>query len=219
VRIAVLGTGEVGRAVAGALVGRGHEVRMGSRTGANEAAAAWAADAGERAGHGTFADAAGWAELVVNCTGGGVALAALRAAGAENLAGKVVVDVSNPLDFSHGRPPILSVCNTTSVAEQLQEAFPQARVVKTLNTVNNRIMVDPARLPGRHTLFVCGNDPEAKAAARGLLEGFGWPPEDVLDLGDLTAARGMEMYIPLWLRLMGALGGADFNIAVVRAEG
>jgi predicted dinucleotide-binding enzyme len=219
VRIAVLGTGEVGRAIAGRLVGLGHDVTMGSRSEANEAAVAWAEAAGERAAHGTFAQAAAVADIVFNCTGGGVALDALRSAGAANLAGKVVVDVSNPLDFSHGRPPVLSVCNTTSVAEQIQAEFPEARVVKTLNTVNNRVMVDPGRIPGTHTLFVCGNDAGAKEAVRGLLESFGWPRGSVLDLGDVTAARGMEMYIPLWLRLMGALGGADFNIAVVRAEG
>ena len=215
----MLGTGEVGRAIAGRLAGLGHEVTMGARSAANEAAAAGADAAGEPAAHGTFAQAAAAAEVVFNCTGGGVALHALRAAGAENLAGKVVVDVSNPLDFSQGRPPVLSVCNTTSVAEQLQEAFPAARVVKTLNTVNNRVMVDPARLPGAHNLFICGNDAAAKETVRGLLESFGWPSAAVLDLGDVTAARGLEMYIPLWLRLMGALGGAEFNIAVVRAEG
>jgi 8-hydroxy-5-deazaflavin:NADPH oxidoreductase len=216
-RIAVLGTGEVGRAIAGKLVEAGHEVTMGSRSAANESAMAWAAGAGARARHGTFADAAAAAELVFNCTGGGVALEALRAAGADNLDGKIVVDVSNPLDFSQGRPPILSVCNTTSVAEQIQQEFPLARVVKTLNTVNNRVMVEPRLLGGAHNLFICGDDGEAKDVVRVLLESFGWPRAAVLDLGDVTAARGMEMYIPLWLRLMGAVGGADFNIAIVRA--
>jgi predicted dinucleotide-binding enzyme len=219
VRIGVLGTGEVGRAIGGRLVGLGHDVTMGSRSESNEDAAAWSAAEGARAAHGTFAQAAARAELVFNCTGGGVALEVLRAAGADTLAGKVVVDLSNPLDFSQGRPPVLSVCNTTSVAEQLQAEFPGARVVKTLNTVNNRVMVDPGRIPGAHTIFVCGNDTAAKETVRGLLESFGWPRESLLDLGDVTAARGMEMYIPLWLRLMGALGGAEFNIAVVRAGG
>jgi hypothetical protein len=216
-RIAVLGTGMVGNAIAGKLVELGHEVTMGSRTAANERAAAWAAAAGPRAAHGTFAQAAASADLVFNCTSGGVSVEVLRAVGHANLAGKVVVDVSNPLDFSQGRPPILSVCNTTSVGEQLQAAFPDARIVKTLNTVNNQVMIDPGRLPARHNLFICGNDAAAKAEVLDLLETFGWPREDVLDLGDIASARGPEMYLPLWVRLMGPLGGADFNIAVVRS--
>jgi hypothetical protein len=218
VRIAVLGTGAVGSAIAGKLVALGHEVTMGSRTADNERASAWAAAAGPGAAHATFAGAAEVAELVFNCTSGGVSVDVLRAAGAANLAGKIVVDVSNSLDFSQGRPPTLSVCNTTSVAEQLQAAFPDARVVKTLNTVNNQVMIDPGRLRGPHNLFICGNDAAAKGEVLDLLESFGWPRDAVLDLGDISAARGPEMYLPLWLRLMGPLGGADFNIAVVRPD-
>jgi predicted dinucleotide-binding enzyme len=216
VRIGVLGTGVVGSAIASKLAGLGHDVTMGSRTAANERASVWAAEAGPRAAHGTFAQAAERAELVFNCTGGEVSLDVLRAAGAANLAGKVLVDVSNPLDFSQGRPPTLSVCNTTSVGEQIQQGFPDARVVKALNTVNHLVMVDPGRLGGRHNVFVCGEDPAAKAAVLDLLESFGWPRDAVIDLGGITAARGPEMYLPLWLRLMGALDGAEFNIAVVR---
>jgi len=217
VRIAVLGTGEVGSAIAGKLVALGHQVAMGSRTADNERASRWAAAAGPGATHATFAGVAETAELVFNCTSGIVSAEVLHAAGAQNLAGKVLVDVSNALDFSRGRPPTLSICNTTSVGEQLQEAFPDVRVVKALNTVNNQVMVDPGRLAGPHNLFICGNDASAKSEVVDLLESFGWPRGAVLDLGDITAARGLEMYVPLWLRLMGPVGGADFNIAVVRA--
>src|SRR6185437_3078655 len=155
--IAVLGTGTVGRTIATKLVELGHEVTMGSRTADNENAREWVAAAGGGAAQGTFADAASGAELVFNCTGGAVAVDALSAAEAENLAGKVVVDVSNPLDFSHGMPPRLTVCNTDSVGEQLQREFPDARIVKTLNTVNQAVMTDPASVPGNHTLFISGN--------------------------------------------------------------
>jgi 8-hydroxy-5-deazaflavin:NADPH oxidoreductase len=213
VRIAVLGTGVVGRTLGGKLVELGHEVRMGSRTPDNEQAAEWVAEAGGSASQGTFADAAAFGELVVNCVGGAVALEALKAVGAENLEGKTLLDVSNPLDFSQGMPPRLSVCNDDSVGEQIQRAFPGARVVKGLNTVNAAVMVEPAGVPGEHDLFVCGDD-DAKREVCDLLESFGWPAERIVDLGDITGARGMEMYLPLWLRMMATLGTPGFNIHV-----
>jgi predicted dinucleotide-binding enzyme len=216
-RIAVLGTGTVGRTIGTKLVELGHEVTIGSRTADNEHAREWVSAAGGGAAQGTFEDAASGAELIFNCTGGAVALDALRAAGAANLAGKVVVDVSNPLDFSQGRPPTLTVCNTDSVGEQIQREFPDARVVKTLNTVNTAVMTNPAGVPGGHNLFISGNDDEAKTAVKAILGDFGWPQHAIIDLGDITGARGQEMYLPLWLRLMGTLGRPDFNIAVVHA--
>jgi 8-hydroxy-5-deazaflavin:NADPH oxidoreductase len=216
VRIAVLGTGMVGQALADRLVGLGHEVTMGSRTTGNDKALAWAAAAGPQAAAGTFADAAAAGELILNCTAGGVALDVLRAAGAENLAGKIVIDVSNALDFSAGGLPTLSVCNTDSVGEQLQREFPEARVVKALNTVNRAVMTDPGRLSAPHSLFVCGNDPAAKAQVARLLGSFGWPAESIVDLGDITNARGQEMYVMLWVRLVGVVGGPEFNVALVR---
>ncbi|MGV1048646.1 MAG: NADPH-dependent F420 reductase, partial [Solirubrobacterales bacterium] len=170
----------------------------------------------EGAGGGTFAAAAAGAELVFNCTAGGASLAALSAAGAESLAGKTLVDVANPLDFSAGFPPTLSVCNDDSLAERIQAAFPETRVVKALNTVNSAVMVDPGRVRGDHSIFVCGNDEAAKAQVRALLEAIGWPPESIVDLGDLSGARGTEMYLALWVRLYGTLETADFNIAIVR---
>jgi predicted dinucleotide-binding enzyme len=218
-RIGVLGTGTVGKAIATELVELGHDVTMGSRSADGEALREWVRGAGGRAKGGTFADAASAAELVFNCTAGGATLSALAAAGAENLAGKILVDVANPLRFSQGMPPTLSVCNDDSLGERVQAAFPEAKVVKALNTVNARVMVDPGRVPGDHNVFVCGNDEDAKSAVTTLLESFGWPPGSVVDLGDISAARGAEMYLPLWLRLMGTLGTADFNIAVTRRSG
>jgi predicted dinucleotide-binding enzyme len=215
-RFGVLGTGMVGHAIGGKLVSLGHEVTMGSRQAGNEKAVAWVAEVGDGAGEGTFADAAGFGEVVVNATAGTASLEALEAAGAENLAGKVLIDVSNPLDFSQGMPPVLSVCNDDSVAERIQRAFPDARVVKTLNTINANVMVAPGDLGGSTTVFVCGNDEGAKAQVVELLRSFGWGEENVLDLGDVTAARGTEMYLPLWLRMYGALGTGQFNIGVVR---
>jgi 8-hydroxy-5-deazaflavin:NADPH oxidoreductase len=217
-RIGVLGTGMVGQTVGRRLVGLGHEVRMGSRSAGNDKAVAWAAEVGEGASQGSFADAAGFGELVINATAGAASLAALEAAGAANLAGKVLVDLANPLDGSQGMPPILSVCNTDSLGEQIQRAFPEARVVKTLNTMNCTVMVDPGVLPGSHTVFVCGDDEEAKAEVRALLAEFGWPAEDMLDLGGISSARGVEMYLPLWIRLWTATGTGQLNIKVVVAE-
>ena len=214
-RVGVLGTGMVGKAIAARLVGLGHDVCMGARRADNAEAAAWAAHA-DGAAHGTFADAAASAELVFNCTAGVSSLDALASVGDEALDGKVLVDVANPLDVSAGLPPTLSVCNTDSLGEQIQRAFPRARVVKALNTMSCRVMVDPARVPGEHNVFVCGENADAKAEVARLLTSFGWPAERIVDLGGITSARGTEMYLPLWLRLWSALGTADLNIGVLR---
>jgi 8-hydroxy-5-deazaflavin:NADPH oxidoreductase len=216
-RFAVLGTGVVGQTLGTRLVELGHEVTMGSRQAGNEKAVAWAAGAGPSAAEGSFADAAASADMVVNATSGVGSLPALEAAGEDNLAGKVVIDVSNPLDFSRGMPPSLTVCNTDSLAEQIQRRFPDALVVKSLNTVNADVMVNPGVVPGSHTIFVAGDDATAKGEVRGVLESFGWPAGDILDLGDLSAARGLEMYLPLWLRLWGATGTGHLNVKVVHA--
>ncbi len=215
-KIGVLGTGTVGRTIATKLVELGHEVTMGSRSAGSEPLRGWLEDVGGAARGGTFADAASAAELVFNCTAGEASLDALTAAGAENLAGKTLVDVANPLDFSRGMPPTLAVCNDDSLGERIQAAFPDTKVVKALNTVNARLMVEPSRVPGDHNIFVCGNNEEARSQVTTLLESFGWPPGSVLDLGEISAARGTEMYLPLWLRLMGTLGTVDFNIAIRR---
>jgi 8-hydroxy-5-deazaflavin:NADPH oxidoreductase len=201
-RIAVLGTGQVGRVLAGRLADVGHEVVIGSRA--------------ESDGTRTFADAAGGAEVVVNATGGIVSLDALTMAGADHLDGKPLLDLSNALDHSVGFPPDVHATQTESNAERIQAAFPAARVVKWLNTMNNSLMADPRQLPGPHTTFLAGDDAQAKAVARGLLGDMGWTDEEILDLGDLTASRGLELYLVLWLRIAGALGGSGFNIHVVR---
>ncbi|KUO20337.1 NADPH-dependent F420 reductase [Streptomyces dysideae] len=214
-KIAVLGTGEVGQRLATKLATLGHEVTMGSRTADNAEARQWAADNG--GAHGTFADAAGAAELVVNATGGLVSLAVLEAAGADSLRGKVLIDVSNALDFSDGFPPRVVTPDGGSLAEQLQKAFPETRIVKTLNTMNNTVMVEPSRVPGHHNVFLSGNDEHAKAEVAALLRSFGWASTQITDLGDLSSARATELLMPLWLRLYGVLGPVDFNISVVAA--
>jgi predicted dinucleotide-binding enzyme len=202
-RIAILGAGAVGQRLASKLRELGHDVSIGTRN--------------PRDGAVSYAEAAEAAELVVNATSGAVSIEALDAAGAENLSGKVLLDVSNPLDFSKGRPPTLSVCDDDSVGERIQRAHPRGRRGKTLNTVNNAVMVNPALVPGEHVVFVCGNDDGAKAQTVELLGSFGWPSERIVDLGDITNARGTEMYIALWIRLMGALGTPNFNITLPHA--
>jgi hypothetical protein len=218
VRIAVLGTGRVGAAWASRLPELGHEVAVGTRDPAASRAradeeSAWLArlPADELK---TFGDAAAWGELVVNATNGAASLAALDSAGADNLAGKVLVDTANPLDFSAGMPPTLFVKDTDSLGEQIQRAFPAARVVKTLNTVTAAVMMRPAELGEESTVFISGDDLDAKRTVTELLTALGHT--DVLDLGDISTARGPEMYLALWVRLWGAIGSPMLNVRVVR---
>ena len=224
-RVAVLGTGGVGQTLAAKMAALGHEVMIGTRdvqAALDRAEAGWGAMVLSEwhAEHpdvklGTFADAAAHAEVVFNATAGMASLDALEAAGAKNLDGKILIDVANPLDFSKGMPPTLSVCNTDSLGEQIQRAFPGAKVVKTLNTVNSNVMVDPSLVDGGdHHVFVSGNDEGAKAeVTRILKEWFGW--KNVLDLGDITSARGAEMLLSLWLRLSMTLQTPMATIKVV----
>jgi len=214
-KIGILGTGMVGRAIGDKLVKRGHDVMMGSRTSHNEKAAAWVQSAGPNASHGTFAEAASFGEVVFNCTSGAVSMDALSMAGESNLDGKVLIDVANPLESSHGAPPFLAFCNTDSLAERIQSAFPGAKVVKALNTMNCNIMVNPQRLPGDHNVFISGNDANAKSQVITILEELGWKKENVIDLGDITTARGTEMLLPIWLRLARSFGHVDFNFHIV----
>lgn len=223
--IAVLGTGMVGQAIAGRLQGLGHEVVVGTRDPqatlartepdqmGNAPFSSWLT-AHQDVEVATFADAAARAELVVNASAGAVTLDVLESAGADNLAGKVVVDIANPLDFSAGFPPTLSVKDTDSLGEQVQRAYPQSKVVKTLNTLTASLMVEPTSLGEPSTVFVSGEDAAAKATVIELLASFGH--DDVIDLGGIETARGAEMLLPIWLRLMGALGTARFNVKVVR---
>ena len=225
-KVGVLGTGMVGRTVGARLAELGHEVAIGTRNPdatmavtapdsfGNPPLATWLEDHGDIRLT-TFEDAASRSEMVINATNGSAAIAALQAAGTANLRGKVLIDISNPLDFSRGFPPSLSVVNTDSLGEQIQREFPDALVVKTLNTTNALVMVNPASVAGGdHTMFICGNDSGAKDSVRALLESFGW--RDIIDTGDITGARSAEMILPMWVRLMGAVGGPSFNFKIAR---
>ena len=226
-KIAVFGTGGVGQTLAAKLSEIGHDVMMGTRDVAAASArnepgqygqpsfSAWQ-QAHQGVKLGTFEEAARHGEMLFNATSGSGALNALRLAGEPNLNGKIMIDLTNPLDFSRGMPPSLSVCNTDSLGEQIQRVNEKVKVVKALNTVTAALMVNPGLVAGGdHTLFLCGNDADAKAqVATWLREWFGW--RDILDLGDISSARGMEMYLPIWLRMWGALGTGMFNVKVVK---
>jgi 8-hydroxy-5-deazaflavin:NADPH oxidoreductase len=215
-KIAVLGTGQVGETIASKLVSLGHQVKMGSRTVNNEKAAAFVAKFSENASQGTFEEAAQFAEIIVNATSGVGSIEALTLAGENNLNGKIIIDISNPLDFSNGQPATLFSVNTTSLGEEIQAKFPQAKVVKTLNTMWNGLMVNPKMIGnGDHNVFVSGNDADAKEKVKEILVSFDWTSSNILDLGDITTARGPEMYLPLWLRIWGATQNGAFNIKIV----
>ncbi len=216
-KIGVLGTGMVGVALATKLVELGHDVVMGAREASNEKAAAWKAKMRGKAATGTFADAAKHGTLLINATRGSGSIAALDLAGGNNLNGKVLLDVANPLDFSKGMPPTLTVTNTDSLGEQIQRAFPEVKVVKTLNTVNASLMVMPRSLPQEHSVFLAGNDNLAKKAAAALLKEFGWRDAEIVDVGSIQASRGLEAWLLLWVSLMGALGTPHFNLKLVKA--
>lgn len=226
-KIGVLGTGMVGQTISGKLLELGHDVMVGTRNVAQTLArtepyatgfpafSVWQQQHPD-AKLGTYADAAQHGELAVNATNGIGSLEALELAGAAHLAGKLLIDIANPLDFSQGMPPSLTVCNTDSLGEQIQRAYPDVRVVKTLNTVTAFLMVDPGQVADAdHTMFVCGNDAAAKTQVTAWLkEWFGW--KDVIDLGDISNARGMEMWLPLWVRLFGTFQMGMFNLKIVR---
>ncbi|MGI9556772.1 MAG: NADPH-dependent F420 reductase [Solirubrobacterales bacterium] len=212
--IGVLGTGMVGKGLASKLVLIGHDVKMGSRKAGNESAVGWAEDSGERASEGTFAAAAAHGEIVLNATLGSHSIEALEAAGEENLNGKLLIDVANPIDRDTGT---LTVANTDSLGEQIQARFPDAHVVKTLNTIFVGMMVNPAAIKGSHNLFLSGNDGNAKRETRRLLEAMGWSGEDIVDLGDISTARGPEMYLIFFLKVAAALDNFEFNVEVKQA--
>jgi len=214
-KIGILGSGMVGNTIGTKLVSLGHDVKMGSRTADNAKGAEWVKANGSKASKGTFADAAAFGEILFNCTHGMASLEALKQAGPNHLKGKVLVDIANALDFSKGMPPTLAVCNTDSLGEQIQRAFPDVKVVKALNTVNCSLMVNPSLIKGEHDLFICGNDAQAKAKVVEILKNwFGW--KSVIDLGDITSARATEMILPIWVRLMGLYQSPNFNFKIVR---
>ncbi len=215
-KIGVLGTGMVGQALANKLVALGHEVMMGARSADNETAAEWRNQYESNAQVGSFAQAAAFGDIVLLAVKGEIVVQVAEAAGVDNTNGKVVIDVTNPLDFSNGMPPsmIPSLSNTTSAGEEVQKVLSGARVVKTLNTMNCDIMVDPSRVPGEHDVFISGDDADAKATVRDLLQSFGW--SDPIDLGPLSTARGTEGMMPFWLSMWGVVGSANFNYRIVR---
>ena len=211
-KFGILGTGMVGKTIATKLISLGHEVKLGARDAANAGAREWVLANGPKASQGTFADAAAFGEINVVATAGETALEVIKSAG-DGANHKPMIDISNPLDFSKGMPPTLSICNTDSLGELLQRTFPQVQFVKTLNTMAHVVMVNPSLAPSGD-VFVSGNDDGAKAKVIDVLKSFGWSAP--LDLGDISTARGTEMLLPVWLRLWGKLSKAEFNFKVVR---
>jgi 8-hydroxy-5-deazaflavin:NADPH oxidoreductase len=221
-KVAIIGSGIVGQTLGKKLVELGHDVVLGTRDpnkldeakGWAGSLSEWLTAVGTKATVATFAAAATQGEIVINATHGMASLAALQTAGAENLQGKILIDVANELDFSQGMPPKSLAADTTSLGEKIQAAFPNTKVVKTLNTMNCAVMVNPKQLAdGNHTVFVSGNDADAKAKVTELLQSFGWT--DIFDLGDITSARGTEMMMPIWLRAFGKLGNVPYNFKIV----
>ncbi len=228
-KIAILGTGTVGQTFASKLSSLGHDVIMGTRNVAEKLAsiakdgygnppfAEWH-KANSNIKLGAFAEAAAFGEMILNATQGANTINALTLADAKNLNGKIVIDVANPLDFSKGMPPSLipELSNTHSLGEEIQKKFPAAKVVKTLNTMWCGLMVNPAMIGGGdHTAFICGNDADAKGKVNLLMNEFGWKNENILDLGDISAARGTEAVLPVWLRIWGATQNGAFNFKIV----
>jgi 8-hydroxy-5-deazaflavin:NADPH oxidoreductase len=217
--IGILGTGMVGETIGAALVKKGHNVKLGSRSAVNSVAAAWVDMNGSGASQGTFADAATFGDVVFLCLNGEHTKNALEMAGPGSFSGKLVIDITNPLDFSKGMPPVLipSMSNTTSLGEQVQAYLPQAKVVKALNTITAKLMVNASQVNGGDSnLLICGNDGSAKQLAKEFLsQQFGWRADNIIDLGDITAARSTEAYVTLWVRLWQATGSPMFNIKIV----
>jgi 8-hydroxy-5-deazaflavin:NADPH oxidoreductase len=215
-KITVLGTGIVADTIGSKLLELGHSVMFGSRTATNDRSKKLAEKYKGNATVGMLADAAAFGEMIFNCTVGGGSLESLKAAGENNMKGKVLLDLAVPLDFSKGMPPSLFISNTSSLGEEIQKTFPSVKVVKALNTMSCTVMVNPGLINGGdHTVFICGNDAEAKEKVKGLLKSFDWSEKNILDLGDITSARGTEMYLPFWLRILQATNNAIFNIKLV----
>jgi len=228
-KIAVFGTGVVGQIVSEKLASLGHEVIIGTRNTENTLARTepdlfgrppfkdWYPNHSDIR-FATFEEAASKSEFIINATGGGSTLKALELAGKKNLSGKVLLDIANPLDYSQGMPPSLLVSNTDSLGEQVQRTFPDVKVVKGLNTMTTYVMVNPALVPGDHNVFVCGNDESAKAKVKSLIESFGWKSKNIIDMGDITNARGTEQLLPIWVRLYGVLQNPMFNFKIEIGE-
>lgn len=213
--ISIFGTGAVGRTLGSRLLGLGHKVMLGSRTADNEKAREWVEKHGENALTGTFEDAAKFSNFIINCTKGAITLEVFDMAGADNLKGKVVLDLSNPLDFSNGMPPSLypQWSNTYSLGEAIQDKLKDCHVVKSLNMVNCEVMADASRCGAQASMFVCGNNADAKKEVEVILRAFGW--NKIIDLGDITGARGMESLLPIWVRIWSTSGNGHFAFDIV----
>lgn len=229
-KLAILGTGTVGLTFASRLVGLGHDVMLGTRNAAETSVRntkdnyggpsfmEWH-DLNPQVKLGNFSQAASFGEIIISATQGVNTINALNIAGEGNLGNKVLIDVTNPLDFSKGMPPSLlpELCNTNSLGEEIQRLFPKVKVVKALNTMWCGLMINPAMIGnGNHNVFICGNDAGAKLKVTELLQQFGWDQQNIVDLGDITAARGTEMILPLWLRIMGSVGNGAFNFKIIK---
>jgi predicted dinucleotide-binding enzyme len=225
-KIGILGTGVVGQTIAEKLSQLGHQVMLGTRSKEKTLAKKEKDNFGRppfgewhknnsQIKFGTYSEAASFGEFLVNATNGVGSIDALKTAGENNLSNKVLLDIANPLDFSKGMPPALTVCNTDSLGEQIQKAFPNTKVVKSLNTLTAYLMVNPKLLPESTNLFLNGNDSGAKSEVRKLLTSFGWNDKDIIDMGDISTARGTEQLLPIWVRLWGALQTPMFNFKIV----
>jgi 8-hydroxy-5-deazaflavin:NADPH oxidoreductase len=228
-KIAILGTGNVGQTFAAKFIALGHEVMMGTRNVADTLARKATDNYGSlpfgewhssnaKVQLGTFAETVAFGEIVLNALQGAATLTAINTAKETNFDGKILLDISNPLDFSKGFPPSLipELQNTNSLAEEIQKTLPNAKVVKTLNTMWSGLMVNPVMIGnGDHNVFIAGNDADAKTKVKEILASFGWIAANILDLGDITKARGLEMYLPLWLSIYGATNNGAFNIKIV----
>ncbi len=221
-KIGIIGSGVVGQTLGAKLVELGHDVALGTRDPKKldekknmaDSLGEWLARV-KKARVVSFEEAAAHGELIIAAVHGQVTLEALQMANAGKLGAKVLVDTSNELDFSKGMPPRVLASQDRCNAERIQAAFPSLRVVKSLNTMAATVMVNPKALAGGdHTVFVAGNDKDAKATVTQMLRWFGWT--DILDLGDVSAARGPEMYMGMWVRLWGAAGHGNLNIKVQR---
>jgi 8-hydroxy-5-deazaflavin:NADPH oxidoreductase len=229
-KIAILGTGGVAQTFAEKFISLGHEVMLGTRN---------VAETMSRAGNpnmgalpfaewhaknptvqlGTFVETAAFGKLVINALNGGGTIAAFASCNAKDFDGKIIIDIANPLDFSKGFPPTLieGLNNTNSLGEELQKALPNTKVVKTLNTMWAGLMVNPSMInEGNHTNFICGNNAEAKAEVVKLLTTMGWKVANILDLGDISNARGTEALLPVWVRIFGVTKTGTFNFSIVK---
>lgn len=229
-KIAVFGTGNVGQTLASKLSNLGYEVMIGTRD-VNESRERKSPDMYGNPGFGTwitenkkiklgtFAGAASFGEMIINATSGGSSLKAFRSAKKDDLAGKIIIDIANPLDFSKGAPPCLipELSNTNSLGEELQKEFPEAKVVKTLHTMWCGLMVNPGMIGGGdHINFLCGNEKSSKTEVKNLLKKLGWKEESLVDLGDITNSRGTEAVLPIWLRVWAVTKTGAFNFKIVK---